>query len=46
MITYKGIQLNVIDNLYVETKELNSYITKEIRITIGKNQAESYIDVI
>jgi hypothetical protein len=46
MITYKGIQLNVIDNFYVETKELNSYITKEIRITIGKNQAESYIDVI
>jgi hypothetical protein len=46
MITYKGIQLNVIDNHYVETKELNSYITKEIRITIGKNQAESYIDVI
>jgi len=46
MITYKGIQLNIIDNLYVETKELDSYITKEIRITIGKNQVESYIDVI
>lgn len=46
MITYKGIQINVVDNLYVETKNLDSYITKEIRITIGSNQPESYIDVI
>jgi hypothetical protein len=31
MITFNGIQINVFDNLYVETKGLNSYITKEVR---------------
>ncbi|MEJ5049765.1 hypothetical protein WH221_07980 [Chryseobacterium culicis] len=46
MIIYKGIQINVVDNLYVETKELDSYISKEIRVTIGENQQENYIDVI
>lgn len=46
MIAYKGIQINVVDNLYVETKELNSYITKEIRVSIGDNQPENYIEVI
>ncbi|WP_185247218.1 hypothetical protein [Chryseobacterium bernardetii] len=46
MINYKGIQINVVDNLYVETKELYSYISKEIRVTIGNNQPESYIEVI
>lgn len=46
MITYKGIQINVVDNLYVETKELDSYISKEIRVNIGDNPSESYIDVI
>lgn len=46
MITYKGIQINVVDNLYVETKELEAYITKEIRVTLGENQPENYIDVI
>ena len=46
MITYKGIQINVINNLYVETKELDSYITKEIKLAIGKNQPENYIEVI
>ncbi|MEG0577534.1 MAG: hypothetical protein RR500_06705, partial [Bacilli bacterium] len=46
MIKYKGIQIDVVDNLYVETKELNSYIAKEIRVTMGKNQPENYIDVI
>ncbi|WP_160137442.1 hypothetical protein [Chryseobacterium sp. c4a] len=46
MITYKGIQINVVDNLYVETKELYSYISKEIRVVIGNNQPENYIEVI
>ncbi|AZB19727.1 hypothetical protein EG352_19090 [Chryseobacterium indologenes] len=46
MIIYKGIRINVVDNLYVETKELDSYINKEIRTTIGINQIENYIDVI
>ncbi|WP_123861856.1 hypothetical protein [Chryseobacterium indologenes] len=30
----------------METKELDSYINKEIRTTIGINQIENYIDVI
>ncbi len=46
MIIYKGIRINVVDNLYVETKELDSYITKEIKLAIGKNQPENYIEVI
>ncbi|HBV15856.1 MAG TPA: hypothetical protein DEB71_11010 [Chryseobacterium carnipullorum] len=46
MITYKGIQINVVDNLYVKTKGLDSYITKEIRVTIGNNQPKKYIEVI
>ncbi len=46
MIIYKGIQINVVDNLYVETKELDSYISKEIRAAIGSNQPEDYVDVI
>ncbi|MDH5032340.1 MULTISPECIES: immunity protein Imm33 domain-containing protein [Chryseobacterium] len=46
MIKYKGIQINVVDNLYVETKELDSYISKEIRVAIGTNQPENYIEVI
>lgn len=43
---YKGIKIHVVDNLYVETKELDSYIGKEIKVTIGKNQTENYIEVI
>lgn len=46
MVTYKGIQINVLDNLYVETKELHSCITKEIRISIGNNPPEDYIEVV
>lgn len=46
MITYKGIQINVVDHLYVETEKLDSYITKEIRVSIGNNQPENYIDII
>lgn len=46
MIKYKGIQINVLDNLYVETKELDSYISKEIRFAIGTNQPENFIEVI
>ncbi|WP_194385314.1 immunity protein Imm33 domain-containing protein [Chryseobacterium indologenes] len=30
----------------METKELDSYITKEIKLAIGKNQPENYIEVI
>ena len=46
MITYKGIQINVVDNLYVETRKLESYIAKEIKVIIGNNQLENYINVI
>jgi hypothetical protein len=46
MITYKGVEINIVDNLYVETKKLDSYKTKEIRVIIGDNQPENYIEVI
>ncbi|CAD0225816.1 hypothetical protein [Chryseobacterium sp. JV274] len=46
MITYKGIQIYIIDNLYLETKELDAYITKEIRVAIVNNEPEKYIEVI
>ncbi|WP_431612372.1 immunity protein Imm33 domain-containing protein [Chryseobacterium sp. 'Rf worker isolate 10'] len=46
MILYKEIEVNVNDNIYVETKGLNSYISKEIRVIIGNNQPENYIEVI
>ncbi|WP_079242573.1 hypothetical protein [Chryseobacterium indologenes] len=46
MITYKGIQINLADNLYVETKGLDSYISKEIRVIIGEHQPEDYVDII
>ncbi len=46
MMTYKGIQIHIVDNLYVETKELDSYISKEIRVKIGKNEPENYVEVI
>ncbi len=45
-MTYKGIQINVLDNLCVKTKELDSYITKEIRVAMGNNRPEDYIEVI
>lgn len=43
---YKGIQIYVVENLYVETKGLDSYINKEIRLKTGKNQPENYVEVI
>jgi len=46
MIIYKGIKISIVDNLYVKTKELDSYITKEIRTAIGQDQPENYIEVI
>jgi len=46
MITFRGIQINIVDNLYVETKGLDSYISKEIRVAIGNNQAEDYVEII
>jgi len=46
MIIHKRIQIILVDNLYVKTKGLDSYIYKEIRVTIGNNQLEDYIEVI
>lgn len=46
IIIFKEIQINAVDNLYVETKGLDSYISKEIRVTIGNHQPENYVDVI
>ncbi|WP_330747206.1 immunity protein Imm33 domain-containing protein [Chryseobacterium sp. CP-77] len=46
MILYKEIEINVNNNTYVKTKGLYSYISKEIRVTIGNNLPENYIGVI
>ncbi|WP_312508532.1 immunity protein Imm33 domain-containing protein [Chryseobacterium culicis] len=46
MTIYKGFEIIVSNNLYLETKGLNFYISKEIRVTIGNNQLENYIEVI
>lgn len=46
IIIFKEIQINAVDNLYVETKGLDSYISKEIRVTIGNHRPENYVDVI
>ncbi|MDN3693600.1 hypothetical protein QWZ06_15550 [Chryseobacterium tructae] len=46
MIIYKGIQIDLIDSLNVETKGLNSYLSKEIRVAIGANHPDNYIEVI
>lgn len=45
MTVYKEIEINV-DNNYVETKGLKSYLDKEIRVVIGNNSQEDYINVI
>lgn len=45
MITYRDIEISLI-NGFIETGGLYSFITKEIRVTIGKNQPENYIEVI
>ncbi len=42
---YKGIEINI-NNIYVETKGLNSYLDKEIRVSIGNQHQEDYINVI
>jgi len=46
MIIYKEIEININDNIYVETKGLNSHLGKEIRIIIGSQHREDYIDII
>lgn len=46
MITYKGIQINTIDNIYVKTSGLNSYINKEISIKVGGHGPENYVEVV
>ncbi|MCT2561816.1 immunity protein Imm33 domain-containing protein [Chryseobacterium herbae] len=45
MINYKEIII-CSDNKSIYTKGLYSYITKEIRVAIGNNQPENYIEVI
>ncbi|TZF99410.1 hypothetical protein FW781_05655 (plasmid) [Chryseobacterium panacisoli] len=46
MVLYKGIEINVNNNIYVETKGLNFYLDKEIRISIGNQHQEDYIEII
>lgn len=45
MIIYKEIEISV-NNNNVETKGLSSYLDKEIRVTMGDNNQEDYINVI
>jgi len=37
MVSYEGIEINVNDNIYLETKGINSYLDKEIRVSIGNH---------
>ncbi|RKT01033.1 immunity protein Imm33 domain-containing protein [Chryseobacterium defluvii] len=46
MVSYEGIEINVNDNIYLETKGINSYLDKEIRVSIGNQHQDDYIDVI
>ena len=46
MIIYKEIEIHLIDDTYLETKGLNSYLNKEIRLFIRNQHKEDYIDVI
>ncbi|WP_330745911.1 immunity protein Imm33 domain-containing protein [Chryseobacterium sp. CP-77] len=46
MILHKGIEINVINNTYLEAKGLHFYLDKEIRVAIGDHQSENYVDVI
>lgn len=45
MIIYKGIEINL-NNAYVDTKGLHSYVGKEIRVSVGNNHIEDYISII
>lgn len=46
MIIYKGIQINIVNNLYVKTKGLHSYISKELSIKVGEYDPENYVKVV
>ncbi|WP_223560196.1 hypothetical protein [Chryseobacterium lathyri] len=45
MINYKEIII-VSDNKYINTKGLNSFIEKEIRLEIGNYDPAEYVEVI
>lgn len=46
MTIYKGVKINIHNNTYIGTEGLTSYIDKEIRVVIGNNDQEDYINVI
>lgn len=46
MILYKGIEINENNNTYIETRGLNSYLDKEVRVVIKDQHQEDYIEVI
>lgn len=46
MILHKEIEIHLIDDTYIETKGLNSYLNKEVRLLIRNQHKEDYIDVI
>ncbi|WBV60638.1 hypothetical protein PFY12_00630 [Chryseobacterium camelliae] len=45
MVKYKEIEIHL-NNNYVETKGLNLYLDKEIRLSIGVNQIDDYLNVL
>lgn len=46
MLIYKEIEISINTEIYVETKGLTSYLDKEIRVAMGDNNQEDYINVI
>lgn len=46
MTIYKGVKINIHNNIYIGTEGLTSYIGKDIRVAIGNNDQENYINVI
>lgn len=46
MKEYKKIEIILNNGAYVETKGLNAYINKEIRLILGNHEEENYVEII
>ncbi len=38
MLTYKDVEININDNMYVKTNGLTTYIGRELRLVNGQNE--------
>ncbi|TLX24661.1 hypothetical protein FE904_14915 [Chryseobacterium indologenes] len=46
MLTYKDVEININDNIYVKTNGLTAYIGRELRLVNGQNDWDDYVEVI